>query len=314
VVALTGNDWDLPNFMLSRPYGDFGHSFLLGALLERLHPPELTRTPESRVYQRHYLAMPEEVPQAYRHMVGFDAYRRALARMLAIAKELDAQLVLFSDCVSTSGPGGPSCRYPFASGQYEIVRDELYRDPRVTLCPWRLSQAELIPGDGHPTEAGHRSLARQLLACMRRFGIAARPKTDTARHFSVANPALTIQPAWPLEEGPVGAFRWTQARTELTVRGLTPGARYAVTLRITDAGGCPHVGLEGSDGASEQVETLGPGDLIFGQPLTADRGGVLHAAVVAKPWRPKDRMPGSSDERLLGVALGEVVLEEALPR
>ena len=172
LVSITGNDWDLPNFMLSRPYGDVAHSFLLGAIAERLRtPPSLVQTPRSRVYTDHYLAVPEEVPDNFRHMVGFDAYRRALLGMLSVAEQTNAQLVLFSDCISVNAAGSPSCSFPFKPGEYERVREEVYDKPRVTLCPWHLPTELLIPRDGHPTAEGHKSLAAQLRACIEPRGM-----------------------------------------------------------------------------------------------------------------------------------------------
>jgi lysophospholipase L1-like esterase len=172
IVAIVGNDWDLPDLMLSRPYAALSRSFLISALAERFRaPPEFLHTPRSRVYEDHYLAVPEEVPEVYRHMVGFDAYRVALSRMLAIVQNLDARIVLFSDCVAPANPGGESCRFPFKPGEYERVRDEIYANPRVTLCPWQLSAKLLIPRDGHPTPEGHRAMAEQLRSCLKRHGI-----------------------------------------------------------------------------------------------------------------------------------------------
>jgi lysophospholipase L1-like esterase len=172
IVAIIGNDWDLPDLMLSRPYAALSRSFLISALAERFRkPPELLHTPRSRVYEDHYLAVPEEVPPAYRHMVGFEGYREALSKMLAIAQNLNAELVLFSDCVAPASTGEESCRFPFKPGEYERIRDEIYAKPRVFLCPWQLSPDLLIPRDGHPTPAGHKALADQLRSCLRRNGI-----------------------------------------------------------------------------------------------------------------------------------------------
>jgi lysophospholipase L1-like esterase len=172
VVSVIGNDWDLPNFMLSRPYGDLAHSFVLGALAERFRaPPALLETPRSHVYDGHYLAVPEEVPERYRHMVGFEGYRGALAGMLAVAKEIDARVVLFSDCIGLAEPGSPTCAFPYADGQYEALKREVYDDPRVILCPWHLTPDLLIPRDGHPTPAGHVRLADQLAPCLERAGL-----------------------------------------------------------------------------------------------------------------------------------------------
>jgi lysophospholipase L1-like esterase len=172
VVSITGNDWDLPAFMLSRRYGDVAHSFLLGALLDRLRPPpRLVRTPKSKVFEDHYLAVPEEVPAGFKHMVGFDGYRSGLLKMLETADELGAKVVLFSDCVSATGPGSRSCTFPFKPGQYEQLRKEVYGHPRAILCQWQLTPDQLIPGDGHPTVQGHRNLADQLRVCLEEHGL-----------------------------------------------------------------------------------------------------------------------------------------------
>lgn len=167
VVVITGNDWDLPSFMLSRRYSDVAHSFLLGDLAERLRaPPKLLDTPKSKVFDNHYLAVPEEVPLGFKHMVGFEGYRRGLLGMLEVANELGAKVVMFSDCLSSTGPGSTSCTFPFGPGQYEQLKNEVYGHPRAIICPWQLTPDLLIPGDGHPTVQGHRSLAGQLRACL----------------------------------------------------------------------------------------------------------------------------------------------------
>jgi hypothetical protein len=172
LVAVTGNDWDLPQFMLSRPYGDLAHSFLLGAIADGLRaPPKLLHTPNSRVYEHHYLAVPEEVPAAFRHMVGFDGYRHALLRMLDIADQLGARLVLFSDCITIDGPGSRTCTFPFRPGEYELLRAEVYAHPRTLVCSWELPPELLIPGDGHPTVEGHQRLAEQLRSCIEAHGV-----------------------------------------------------------------------------------------------------------------------------------------------
>lgn len=172
VVSITGNDWDLPNFMLSRPYGDIAHSFLLGTIVDRLRgPPELVRTPKSRVYDAHYLAVPAEVPPAFRHMVGFSGFRGGLLRMLAIAEELNAKLVLFSDCVAPDKEGTDSCTFPFAPGEFQRLRADVYSNERVVVCSWKLSPDLLIPRDGHPTAEGHVRLADQLRECLAAHGI-----------------------------------------------------------------------------------------------------------------------------------------------
>jgi hypothetical protein len=172
VVSVTGNDWDLPSFMLSRPYGDIAHSFLLGAIADRLRrPPELLRTPKSRVFEDHYLAVPEEVPEAFRHMVGFNGYRQGLLRMVEVAEQVGAKLVLFSDCVSATEPGTRSCTFPFKPGEYDQLRRQVLARPSVVTCTWSLTQDLLIPGDGHPTVEGHRSLAEQLRACIESRGV-----------------------------------------------------------------------------------------------------------------------------------------------
>jgi lysophospholipase L1-like esterase len=315
VVGLTGNDWDLPGFMLSRPYGDWGHSFLLGALVERFRaPPAVVSTPRSRVDERRYLTVPEEVPEAFRHMVGFDGYRRALARMLEVATELGAPLVLFSDCVSLEGRGGTSCTFRFAGGEYERVRDEVYNHPLVSLCPWQLSDAQLIPGDGHPNAEGHRSLARQLRVCVER--VVAREgrapaRKDRGLRLPITSLALVRKGYWPVEQGASGAFAWTQDHADLAVQGLVPGLGYRVTLGIVDSAGRSHITLVANDGASDELNLHGAGAVVWPRTLVAGGDGTLRWSLKVDPWRPKDRVPGAADERQLGVAMNEIVVEEA---
>jgi GDSL-like Lipase/Acylhydrolase family len=316
VVGLTGNDWDLPNFMLSRRYGDLGHSFLLGALIERFRaPPAVVGTPKSHVYEDHFLAVPEEVPAAYRHMVGFEGYRHALLRMLEISREMAARLVLFSDCVSPEAPGGATCPLPFAAGEYERIRDEVYRDPRVVLCPWTLTDDLVIPGDGHPNPEGHQHLAKELFTCLQGAGIVAPSSYAPAQEggstirLQVTSPALRSEGVWPLEQSGAGARVWTKGHADLSVLGLAAGRRYRVTMGIVDGGGRPHLRLE-ANGSSDVVEIHGPGRVTWQRPIAVAPDGSLRWSLRVDPWRPKDRIPGSTDERELGVAIDEIELAE----
>jgi hypothetical protein len=104
------------------------------------------------------------------------------------------------------------------------------------------------------------------------------------------------------------------AQAKLAVRGLVAGRPYRVTLGIVDAGGCDRVTLQTSDGASDEVQLYGAGLVAWSRPLLAGEDGTVRWSLRVEPWRPRDRTPESIDDRDLGIAIGEVRVEEVSGR
>src|SRR5215475_11576840 len=122
------NTW-MEGVVLRTKARHYAPDVIVVALAERFRaPPRLLETPRSKVYEGHYLAVPEEVPEQYRHMVGFEGYRRALVDVVSVAASMGAKVVLFSDCISADAPGTGSCTFPFAPGQYEKLKHDVYDD------------------------------------------------------------------------------------------------------------------------------------------------------------------------------------------
>ncbi len=115
---------------------------------------------------------------------------------------------------------------------------------------------------------------------------------------------------FPVETGGSGAFVWTTERAILTVRGLTPGTRYLITLRVVDAGAASRITLESADGHTDELP-LHPGEVPWPRPLTASPDGTVRWSSRVKPFRRQDREPGAIDDRLLGMAIGEVRIADA---
>jgi lysophospholipase L1-like esterase len=307
LVSITGNDWDLPDFMLSRPYGRVARSFLLGLLSERFRrPPKLMPTPRSRVYEDHFLATPEEVPAHLSHMVGFGAYRQGLKNILETASSIGARLVLFSDCLGEETPGSPTCQFPFGPGEYERVRAEVYAEPRVTICPWELSPTLLIEGDGHPTSRGHQSLADQLGACLKRSELlaVARPSQRT---LSIADKRLHLEGFHDIEESPAGLLAWSREESAITVSGLTPGSSYDVTLTFRDHAQLGSLEVGWDRNHMQRVDLTSSGRAVVPTSGRAGRQGTLTLHLKTTTWKPSD-VEGTDDVRALGLALQTVTL------
>ncbi len=100
VVDFCGNDLDLPNFIsAAEDYWTLSRSFVFewGARVingvDRITPNPLVGAPHHRdLFRREN--DPDRVPPRYRDMVGIPAYRRAMRRLAALAREHDFPVVV----------------------------------------------------------------------------------------------------------------------------------------------------------------------------------------------------------------------------
>ena len=61
---------------------------------------------------------------------------------------------------------------------------------------------------------------------------------------------------------------------------------------------------------SEEVH-IGAGSATAPSPFAADADGKLRVNVLLAAWRPSEIVPGSTDNRELGVAIGDLRIEDA---
>lgn len=172
LIDFVENDFDLPNFLLLPPdplrldkcfLYDLAHK-----VLRADRRPNGPLEPAPMADRLHFERDPARVPAPYRHMVGVDGYRRALARLLALSREHG-----FHVLVSCHTEIDPAAR---------AVCDELSL-PVVTAAaaqraflqthddvPLRDSALVVAPDDLHPSALGHELLAAELLAFLSASG------------------------------------------------------------------------------------------------------------------------------------------------
>ncbi len=174
VLHVVRNDLDLPPFLRTpRRLWTLERSYLLDLVRARLGglrglgEPQLVRAP------------PRDdgggVPEAYRHMVGEEGFRRAMARLGDAARERSLPvIVLFS--AREGEPWALVRRVVEAEGFHPLVTGPYYSDylsrhgieasPRGWAETFWLSRR-----DHHPNPLGHRLLAAALYEAVRDLGI-----------------------------------------------------------------------------------------------------------------------------------------------
>jgi hypothetical protein len=130
-------------------------------------------------------------------------------------------------------------------------------------------------------------------------------RDETSRaSLAVTSPAFSCEGCFPIEKDGRDAFVWTGERAEISLYGLAPGKRYRVTVRFLDTGVSSRLQLA-VDG--DQLDFgIAPGEITWPRALVADPQGALRWSQRVATFRPRDRTPGSTDDRLLGVAIGAV--------
>lgn len=167
VVLFVGNDLELPAFLQTpRHEGaiDPRRSFLLEGLAALRSA--VFRRPRSDPFEPLTEPDPESVPEEYRHMVGIDAYRAALASMAAMVRPRGVPLVdLAGYSLQEKGPW-----YRLRRWQQE--------DLGIVVPPFRLPSGEefwLSPRNRHLNTLGHRRAAEEILAAFEGAGVCLPP-------------------------------------------------------------------------------------------------------------------------------------------
>jgi hypothetical protein len=113
-------------------------------------------------------------------------------------------------------------------------------------------------------------------------------------------------------EGSVAVpFAWTSGKVEFVVSGLTPLKKYALTIGVLDFGHVTSVRFQAPFGKQSEEVHAGAGSVTAPSPFTADADGKLRVTMLLAAWRPSEQTPGSTDTRELGVAVGDLRIEDA---
>jgi lysophospholipase L1-like esterase len=178
VIHFIGNDFGLPHFMQPpESLRTTSHLVLWDLLKARFASLEDETDPDLLAHDRSRLA-PEtrrQVRGQYQHMVGPDAYRRAMARLAAVTRPRGIPVIVLA-LGDVSGEGGLAHQAATANGfrfvdasprfYNYLVEHGLGTDKKDWQRTFR------IPHDGHPNRVAHRLYAEVLLAELRRMGIA----------------------------------------------------------------------------------------------------------------------------------------------
>jgi lysophospholipase L1-like esterase len=174
LVLFCGNDLGLPPF-LQRPVSHLAarHSHLLGALVHFFALG--TRGAESfdwyelpaEASLEDFVAAPDlrRIPPEYRHLVGVDGYRRALASIAESARRRGIPVVNFADYATTDVDWPEQVRFQEALG---IIHEA----PRI---PWGDPAVSISRSDPHLNARGAALLADRVLAALRKRGVCIPP-------------------------------------------------------------------------------------------------------------------------------------------
>jgi hypothetical protein len=138
------------------------------------------------------------------------------------------------------------------------------------------------------------------------------PTADPSLHVGragttlpITSPNFSCAGCFPVEKGELGAFVWTTGEPALTVRGLEPDGHYLIALQVVDSGAASKITLVGPDARTDELP-LRPGGIPWPNPLVAGPDGTIHWSARVTPFRGKDRIPGATDARLLGIAINSI--------
>ena len=158
LILFIGNDFEMPEFLLEPDDGlATNRLFLVGVLSDQFI--RLKR----QILGHHFGARPshvQRVPRQYRHMVGLDAYRRALRKIAKTARLAGSTVVNIADYQSSGfqrHSGGPT-------DLVDEQRDLGIRIPRFIFPNGQ--RYWLSESDHHLNPEGHIELANRIIAAI----------------------------------------------------------------------------------------------------------------------------------------------------
>ncbi len=160
LLNFVGNDFDLPDFIRKQPaYFGIKKSFILQHFGDdkgkdaRLGDAPFDK--ENWRFQRN----PEEIPEAYRDMVGEAGFQKALQRLAALQQQYGFQVLVLSHSPFIELP--PIVPQVCASLNFDFLNLKKAWQKHLEEYPntiWKLSE-----NDWHPSVEGHRFIANRLL-------------------------------------------------------------------------------------------------------------------------------------------------------
>ena len=165
LIEYVANDLDLPTFIRNRsPYLSLSRSYLAEYLYSSRK--RWTHVPDDRLARP-----PREVPAEYRHMVGIDAYRRAMTELARVRDAHDLPVVVLSRLRFPEEIRAIIDELGFASVECgEAVERHLEALDR-SMDDYLGSELTVSRKDPHPSPLGHRIIAGVVYDHLREAGL-----------------------------------------------------------------------------------------------------------------------------------------------
>ncbi len=182
LIHFVGNDLELPNFIrVEQPVLALDRSFLIDLLRGAFTSPTLRgglrrhgleRSPQVEGARR-FASDPEDVPEQYRSMVGWQSYDEAMAKLAALGEQHGFRPVLVTFSVAFSRRHTRILNTARRLGIESLDVGEAYRGYMAEhgLDDYRTSPLALSDENMHPSALGHRIAARVIYRwlCERQF-------------------------------------------------------------------------------------------------------------------------------------------------
>ena len=188
IVDFVGNDLSLPNFIRrEEPVLALDRSFLVDffrqrtlrdrGFWQRLEERGLLPAPRNAVRPGHYESDPEKVPPEYRDLVGWDAFRAAMAELRRLRHEHGFE-VLWISLQPSPWNKRQAHRLARDLGFHVLDAGGVLRRTfrREGYSDYLRSPLALGPEDGHPSPRAHRIAAETIYAYLLREGLLGTPR------------------------------------------------------------------------------------------------------------------------------------------
>ena len=176
ILHFVPNDLALPPFLQPpRRLGSLGRSFLLELVRNRLQGLPGLREPRLFPRDAESPSDPRQVPERYRHMVGEDGFRRAMARLATLTRERSLPVIVIT-LQQAEEPWTLVRQVVEEHGFHLLVTGPTFLSYLAEhgIEPSRQGWGETLwvsPRDSHPNALGHRLYAEMLFETLQDLGI-----------------------------------------------------------------------------------------------------------------------------------------------
>lgn len=181
LLEIVGNDLSLPNFLCrSRDYWDLSRSYLWEIL--RPAPPEPVKSRRKKGFAGLYGAPlrvdsrdkfednPELAPPEYRHLVGHEAFRKALLRLRELSQKHNFEVLVFYRPLNLNIPE-TLAEVGLEGYNYQPYLLEVMKERGLKPRQYMESGLVLGKNDAHPSVWGHEVIAQALFEQLKESGI-----------------------------------------------------------------------------------------------------------------------------------------------